>query len=358
MTKVYFSEMYGTSENNNMPSKVRKLYDALKFDEKIEKGNQVAIKLHFGEKGNTTYMHPVAVRQVVDKIKEKGGKPFLTDTNTLYSGSRTNSVDHLMTAIENGFAYAVTNAPIIIADGLYSQNSVDVDIGKKHFSSVKIGGEIFHSDAMFVLSHFKGHSLSGFGGAIKNMAMGCAAASGKQQQHSDVKPTIDKELCIGCGRCKVNCPVEAIDLVERKAEIDDEICYGCGECVTVCPVKPVRAVSIEWDSASDIFLEKMAEYAYGSIKNKMEKVGFITFVRDITPLCDCCGWSGKPLAPDVGILASTDPVALDRACYDLVCEKVGYDPFAREHKNVDGKILMEYGEKIGLGKQDYILKQI
>lgn len=357
MAEVYFTEMYGNSDHDNMPAKVRKLYDLLKFNDKIEDNSQVAIKLHFGEKGNTTYMHPVAVRQIVDKVKEKGARPFLTDTNTLYSGSRTNSVDHLTTAIENGFAYAVTGAPIIIADGLYSQNWVDVPIHKKHFDSVKIGGEIFHSDAMFVLSHFKGHSSAGFGGAIKNMAMGCAAAAGKQMQHSDIKPEIDRDICIGCGRCVRHCPVEAIHLENRKAVIDYDICYGCGECVTVCPVRPNRAVSIQWESSPEVFMEKMAEHAYGAIKNKLDKVGFITFVRDITPLCDCCGWSGKPIAPDVGILASTDPVALDQACYDLVCKQTGYDPFKKEHE-LDGRTVMKHGEEIGMGSREYELKKV
>lgn len=355
MSEVYFYDAYGNAKNENMPTKVRKLFDKLGFSQSFRKGDNVAVKLHFGEKGNTTYMHPVAVRQVVDKIKEAGGKPFLTDTNTLYSGSRTNSVDHLETAIENGFAYSVVNAPIIIADGLFSKNFVDVPINKKHFSSVKIGGEIERADAMFVLSHFKGHSAAGFGGAIKNMAMGCASAAGKQMQHSDIKPLINKELCIGCGRCVRNCPVNAIELVDRKAEIDHDTCYGCGECVTVCPVKPTRAVSIEWDSKPEVFLEKMAEHAYGSIVNKMDKVAFITFVQNITPLCDCCGWSGRPLAPDVGILASRDPVALDKACFDLIYKSAGEDVFLKEHKDVDGSKIFDYAEKIGMGSTKYNL---
>lgn len=351
MSKVFYTSLYGSSQGDNMPAKVRRLFDKLGFASCIAPSDHVAIKLHFGEKGNTTFMHPLAVRQVVDKVKEAGGRPFLTDTNTLYSGSRTNSVDHLQTAIENGFGYTVTQAPIIIADGLYSQNVVDVPIHRPHFESVKIGGEIFHADALFVLSHFKGHSAAGFGGAIKNLAMGCATAAGKQMQHSDITPEIDHDLCIGCGRCARHCPVSAISIEDRKAWIDEETCYGCGECVTVCPVKPVRAVSIQWDSKPEVFLEKMAEYAYGAVQNKQGKVAYITFLRDITPLCDCCGWSGKPIAPDLGILASTDPVAIDKACYDLVCQEVGHDPFY--HTNgIDPRRILSYGEEIGLGSQE------
>lgn len=333
MSKVYYCSLYSDSKSRNLPNNVKKLFERAGFREFISENEQVAIKLHFGEKGNTTYMSPVAVRQVVDKVKEHGGKPFLTDTNTLYSGSRTNSVDHITTAIENGFAYAVVNAPIIIADGLYSRNSVDVEINQKHFDKVKIGGEIYNSHSMIVMSHFKGHEMAGFGGALKNLAMGCASAPGKQMQHSDAKPGVDKDKCIGCSKCVKSCPVGAINIEEKKAKINHEICYGCGECPTVCPT---RAVTIQWETDSDIFVEKMAEYAYGAISNKKDKVGFITFIMNVTPLCDCVPWSGRPISHDIGILASKDPVALDKACYDLVCAEMKHDVFKHAHPGVNG----------------------
>ena len=351
-SKVYFCDLYSNSENKNMANSIKRLFDKAGFNDLIEENDQVAIKLHFGEKGNTTYLSPVAVRQVVDKVKDNGGNPFLTDTNTLYSGSRTNSVDHLTTAIENGFAYSVVNAPIIIADGLFSRNSMDVEINKKHFDKVKIAGEIYNSSAMIVMSHFKGHEMGGFGGTLKNLAMGCASAPGKQMQHYDVKPVVDKDVCIGCRKCIKSCPTKAIFLEEKKADINHAICYGCGECPTVCPVK---AISVNWETDKDIFIEKMAEYAYGAVLDKKDKVGYITFVMNVTPLCDCVPWSGRPIAHDIGILASKDPIALEQACYDLVCKEMGHDVFKHAHPDVNATRIIEYGYEMGMGNKEYEL---
>lgn len=354
-SKVYFCDLYSNSQNDNLLNKIQKLFNKSDFRDLINENDQVAIKLHFGEKGNTTYMNPVAVRQIVDKVKECGGKPFLTDTNTLYTGSRTNSVDHLTTAIENGFAYSVVNAPIIIADGLYSRNSVEVEVNKKYFETVKIGGEIHNSSAMIVMSHFKGHEMAGFGGALKNLAMGCATASGKQMQHSDAKPSVKDKKCIGCSKCSKSCPTNAISMVEKKAVINHDICYGCGECPTVCPT---RAITIQWESDENIFIEKMAEFAYGAVKNKKEKVGYITFVMNVTPLCDCVPWSGRPIAHDIGVLASKDPVALEQACYDLVCKEMGHDVFKHAHPNVNATRIIDYCYEMGMGNKEYELIKI
>ena len=351
-SKVYFCDLYSNDQNRNMMNSVRKLFDKAGFKDLISENDQVAIKLHFGEKGNATYMSPVAVRQIVDKVKECKGKPFLTDTNTLYTGSRTNSVDHLTTAIENGFAYAVVNAPIIIADGLYSRNSQDVEINQKHFKNVKIGGEIYNSSSMIVMSHFKGHGMGGFGGALKNLAMGCASASGKQMQHSDVKPEVNKDICIGCSKCKNSCPTGAITIENRKANIDHDICYGCGECPTVCPV---RAINVSFESDEDIFIEKMAEYAYGAVSNKKNKVGYISFIMNVTPLCDCVGWSGRPIANDIGIVASKDPVALEQACYDLICKDMGHDVFKHAHPTINATRIIDYACEMGMGSKEYEL---
>ncbi|KXZ39301.1 hypothetical protein SAMN05661008_00980 [Alkalithermobacter thermoalcaliphilus JW-YL-7 = DSM 7308] len=355
MSKVYFSDLNSNSKSTSIPNKIKKIFEAAGFKNIISEGDNVALKLHFGEKGNTTYIHPVYIRQIVDKVKEAGGKPFLTDTNTLYSGSRTNSVDHIVTAIENGFAYSVVGAPIIIADGLYSKNVVEVVINKKHFEKVKIAGEIYNSSSMIVISHFKGHGMAGFGGCIKNLAMGCATASGKQMQHSDAKPTVKAENCIGCTKCIKDCPVLAIKMENKKAIIDKQVCYGCGECITRCPV---RAISIQWETDNDVFIEKMGEYAYGSILNKKDKVVYINFVKDITPMCDCVPWSGRPIAQDIGILASTDPVALDKASYDLVVKAAGKDVFKELYPNVNANNIFDYCESLGMGSQNYELVEI
>ncbi|KXG78890.1 DUF362 domain-containing protein [Thermotalea metallivorans] len=367
-SKVYFANLRATSKNTNISTKLRKLFDKAKIGDILAKGDQTAIKLHFGEKGSHAYIHPVFVRQIVDKVKEKGGQPFLTDTNTLYAGSRTNSVDHMVTAIENGFAYSVVGAPIIIADGLYSKNSIDVPVHQKNFATVKIAGDIYNANAMIVLSHFKGHVMSGFGGTIKNLAMGCASAAGKQIQHSDAKPEVIDKHCIGCSVCAKWCPADAITIQGGKTKIDLEKCIGCGECTTACHK---RAIKVQWKTDTKVFLEKMAEYALGAVANKQGKVAYMNFVMNVTPLCDCVPWSDTPIVPDVGILASFDPVAIDRASYDLVnsqqglhdselsCNhEAGKDKFQGVHKDVDGAYILEYGEKIGLGTNHYELISI
>lgn len=355
-SKVFFADYYSTQKNDNLSVRIKRLCDKAGFSTLINQNELVAVKLHFGEKGNITYLHPVNIRQIIDKIKEYGGKPFLTDTNTLYSGSRTNTVDHIQSAIENGFSYSVVGAPIVIADGMYSKNSVDVEVDLNHYKEVKIGGEIYHSDAMIVVSHFKGHGMAGFGGVIKNLAMGCATAPGKQMQHSDVLPTVNENECIGCRKCYANCRVKAIEMVNKAAYINHDICYGCGECVTVCPT---RAIDVQWESDSEIFAEKMAEYAFGAIKNKKGKVGFITFVSNITPICDCVGFSSRPIVHDLGILSSTDPVALEQACMDLVkMEFGGKNPFDEIHPHIRSEHIIEYAEKIEMGSRDYELIRI
>lgn len=364
-SKVFFTDFRALNQNQNKISKIRKIFESANIGSAISKNDLTAVKLHFGEMGNDGYLNPVFVRQVVDKIKEAGGKPFLTDTNTLYSGSRSNAVDHLTTAILHGFDYAVVGAPLIIADGLNSKDSVEVNINKKHFKDVKIAGSIYHADSMIVLSHFKGHEMAGFGGAIKNLAMGCAPAAGKQQQHSTVKPTVKESKCLGCGKCVKVCPVHAPEIIDKKSRINPAKCIGCGECITVCPAK---AIAPKWKTEIDPFVERLTEYAYGAIKNKNGKVGFINFIMNVTPYCDCVPWSDTPIVPDIGILASLDPVAIDKACYDLVNEQIGFknsmlkcnhepgkDKFKGVWSNLDGFRQISYGEEIGLGSSEYEL---
>lgn len=366
-SKVYFSELSGKGKQISLHERMRKLYDAAGFREKLSPGEIVAIKMHFGEKGNTAYISPTLTRQIVDKVKEAGGKPFLTDTNTLYNGERANAVDHLETAIYNGFAYAVVNAPLVIADGVYSKSSVEVTINCKHFEKVKIAREIENVKSMVVLSHFKGHEMSGFGGAIKNLAMGCAPAAGKQQQHSVIKPKVKGPTCVGCENCLSYCPVSAISMTEKKAHISAE-CIGCGECISICPT---RAIVAQWDTEAPAFIERMAEYALGAVANKKERTAYINVLMNITPLCDCYAFSGPYIVPDIGILASDDPVAIDAACYDLVNNEMGNhrsgltcnhnhgeDKFKGLYSHIDADHVLNYGEKIGLGRRDYELIRV
>lgn len=366
-SKVYFYNMRAGKAAESISKKVSMLFNKAKFKDIITEDKLTAIKIHFGEKGNNAFINPIYVRQIVDMIKKHGGKPFLTDSNTLYKGSRSNGVDHMVTAIENGFAYAVVNAPIIISDGIYSKDSVDVSINKKHFDTVKISSNIYRADSMVVMSHFKGHETAGFGGAIKNLAMGCAPAAGKQQQHSTSKPVVGKD-CKACQMCLKNCPTDAITMVDGTAYINAEKCIGCGECVSMCTYNVIRP---KWGTEMDAFIERMTEYAYGAWKTKEGKIGFINFVMNVTPLCDCVPWSDAPIVPDIGILASCDPVAIDQASYDLVnqqegnphskigdCErglKSGEDKFKAMHPKTKGELQLIYGEELGLGSRDYEL---
>ncbi|HBD92775.1 MAG: 4Fe-4S ferredoxin [Spirochaetes bacterium GWF1_31_7] len=364
---VYFSDFKTRSHENSKIMKVRSLLNQDIYKNTISKDDLTAIKIHFGEYGNDSFINPIFVREAVDFIKKHSGKPFITDTNTLYSGSRHNSIDHLNTAISHGFAYAVVGAPLIIADGLRSENFKEIDINLKHFKKAKIAGDIESSDSMIVMTHFKAHEMAGFGGSIKNLAMGCAPAAGKRDQHS-VRPFIITEKCVGCGKCQTICPENAITLNNKKALIDQHICIGCGECMTVCQVK---AIGMNWDVELDEFIEKMTEYAYASVKNKKDKVLYINFVMNVVPDCDCAGWSDYPIVPDIGILISNDPVAIDKASYDLVNAQTGNkesilkenlepgkDKFKGLRSNTNGMLQMTYGQSIGLGSMEYELIKI
>jgi uncharacterized Fe-S center protein len=364
---VYFANVRARSDKENKISKVRKLFDAAGISEIAGKGDITAVKVHFGERGTDAYINPILVRQVVDKLFSLGARPFVTDTNTLYVGGRANSADHAVTAIEHGFGYSVLGAPLIIADGLKGQNFSQVEISGRHFQSVKIAGDITSADSLIVLSHFKGHLLSGFGGAIKNLGMGCAAPTGKAEQHS-TRPIFNADICLGCGQCAEICPTSAINVETKITSIDYNACKGCGECLRVCPA---HAIDFDWMVQVPPFLERMAEYALGAVKGKQGKIGFFNFLLNITPDCDCLPWSDTPFVPDIGILASKDPVAIDHASFDLVNSQLGLqnsllsrnhqpgkDKFKGLWEYTDGLYQVKYGAQIGLGNSDYKLIEI
>lgn len=353
VSKVYFADLR-CKVHRGMLDKVGELFDQAGFGEIFEKRDLVAIKVHFGERGNTAFIPSFYVRKVVDKVKEKGGKPFLTDAGTLYVGGRANAYDHILTAAMNGFSLATTGAPVIIADGLIGHDFEEVEINGKHFRKVKLAAAAVQADSFLAISHFTGHELTGFGAAIKNVGMGLGSRGGKQQMHSDVKPRVNAEKCTGCARCLRWCPAKAISLTEEKAQIDEDVCIGCGECTIMC-LEGAIAVRFMTDPA--VASEKIAEYAYGVLKDKVGRRGFFNFLVNITPSCDCWDFSDRPFASDIGILASTDIVAIDQASADLV-NSGSRDRIREVNPGVSWEAQIRHAETLGLGTRSYQLVEI
>ncbi|MFW6134929.1 MAG: DUF362 domain-containing protein, partial [Elusimicrobiota bacterium] len=366
MSEVYFISRRA-QPNNSFIDKIKKLIKKTDLKKNINKNDTVGIKLHFGEPGLTTFLRPVFLKPFTEEVKKSQGLPFLTDANTIYRGPRSDGVRHLETALKNGFSYTVTGAPIIIADGINSRNYAEVEIGKKYFDKVKIAGEAHRAKGLIVISHFKGHEMFGFGGAIKNIGMGLACKQGKLSLHSTAEPKVKKKKCTKCGTCQTWCPAGAIEIQQESAVIIPEKCIGCGQCIMACPYK---AISLRWDVGFTEGQEKTAEYALGVVKPKRDKLWFFNFLMDITPECDCYGYSDSSLVPDIGVLASTDPVSIDQASYDMVVKassmpdskasgtKPGEDKFTKGHPKTQPEAILKYSEKIGLGQRKYNLKQI
>ncbi len=365
--RVYFTDMRA-GMRENLHTKLERLTEQAGLGSMIRDGELVAIKMHFGEKGGHAYIRPTFVRRIVDQVKELGGKPFLTDSSTLYPGERKEAVSALTCAIENGFAYAVVNAPLIMSDGLRGHSSHRVAVAGELLSEVDIGLEIIEADALIVLSHFKCHELTGFGGTIKNLAMGCSGREGKLEQHSTVAPSISEQDCTTCGVCLKACAHHAIDLSSGKAVLDENRCVGCGRCITVCEPQAIR---IQWNEESALVMKKMAEYSLGAISGKEKKRLYVNFITQVSPSCDCYGHSDAPIVPDIGILAATDPVALDQACADLVnqsrglpdtamttAHEPGCDKFRGVYPKIDWEVQLEHGEKVGLGQREYELVKL
>jgi len=364
--KVFFSPARGTSRRNKF-DRLTELLDCVNAGSVFAEDELVAVKVHWGERGNADFLPSFFVRQIVSVIAGGGARPFITDSNTLYRGGRHDGVANLMTAAANGFTPATVGCPIIIADGLRGTDYEVVPVAGKHIKKAKIASAIAGVRSMVTISHVKGHMVFGFGGALKNLGMGCAATATKQFMHSDVRPIVNQAECTGCGTCAEQCRFQAIRMVTGPdeaagtvARIDHEACSGCGLCIVICPEE---AIPIDWGGDVRATQEKTAEYAAAAVAGKRETI-YVNFLVSITPDCDCCHWSDAPLVPDIGYLVSTDPVAIDLASVRLVNTFDGFDdryrlPRSKDRfrdcHDVDYMPLLEHAAWLKMGSLDYEL---
>jgi len=356
---VWLSAARGSPDKNRL-QRIDDLLARLDLAARFGEGDLVAIKTHWGEAGNTAFIPSFFLRRVVSGITRTGARPFVTDTNTLYRNRRHDAVDNLRTAAANGFTAETLGCPLIIADGLVGIDGKDVTVpGAVHRASARIASAIIESQGMVVVSHVKGHMVFGFGGALKNLGMGCSTGPAKQYLHADVKPAVTEDLCVGCATCLAHCRFDALGMANSpagpKARIDPASCVGCGECVVVCPVE---AIPVRWDGDPARTQEKTAEVARAAVMGKEDRTVYLSFITEVTPDCDCCGWSDAALIPDVGVLASTDPVAVDMASLDLVREAAGGRDVFREHRDIDPMPLLRHAERMGLGSLEYRLERL
>ena len=370
-SKVYFTD-FRTHVGVSLTEKLQRLIKKAGITGIDMDGKFVAIKMHFGELGNLSYLRPNYAKAVADVVKECGGKPFLTDCNTLYPGSRKNALEHLDCANINGFNTITTGCQIIIGDGLRGTDDITVPVRNGEYcKEAYIGRAVMDADIFISLTHFKGHESTGFGGAIKNIGMGCGSRAGKMQQHNSGKPIVHDDLCRGCRRCAKECGSDAITYENGKAVINQDICKGCGRCIGACAFDAIE--NQNWN-ANEILGRKMAEYSQAVCDGR--PTFHISLVRDISPNCDCHGENDAPILPDVGIFASFDPVALDQACVDACLHATPmpnsqlsdnladphwhhhHDNFLDSNPNVRWKETLEHAEKIGLGTREYELIQM
>lgn len=354
-SKVYFIPAAASESLDTIHQKLIALYQEAHFDDCFKPKDFVAIKIHFGEEGNTTHIPANYLLPIINVIKQKKGKPFYTDTCVLYKSERSDAISHLLLAERHGFTPQNCGAPVIIADGLRGNNEIEVKIPGKLFKKVSIAANAISANAMLVATHVTGHMASGIGGAIKNLGMGLASRKGKLRQHSSMKPRIEVTKCTGCGECILWCPENAITMNGSVAVINEKICIGCGECLTICNFD---AVKYNWKTSNVDLQKKMVEHALGAVIQKKDKVGYLNFLINVTGDCDCLGSVQKPIVKDIGILASKDPVAIDKASLDLVEQFSGKTLVSQSYPSIDPTAQLVHGEAIGLGRLDYDLIKI
>lgn len=365
-SKVYFTSFKATG-HENLLQKLHRLMKTAGFENIDFTDKYAAIKIHFGEYGNLAFLRPNYAKVVADYVKELGGKPFLTDCNTLYVGSRKNALDHLDTAYVNGFSPLQTGCHVIIGDGLKGTDETLVPIDGEYVKEAKIGHAIMDADVFISLTHFKGHEMAGFGGTIKNIGMGCGSRAGKMEQHCDGKPSVHTDMCVGCGACSKICAHGAPVITDGKAAIDHDKCVGCGRCLAVCPKNAIEA---DYNDSIKVLNCKMAEYTKAVVGGR--PCFHVSLICDVSPNCDCHSENDIPIIPNIGMLASLDPVALDQCCADMVNkqpvlpgsileknlkrhgeEDHNHEHFHMTHPDAEWETCLEHAEKIGLGSRSY-----
>lgn len=365
-SKVYWAD-FRADFRENLQQKLTRLMKTAGMGEIDFDNKYVAIKMHFGEPGNLVFLRPNWAKTVADFVKERGGKPFLTDCNTLYVGGRKNGLDHLDTAMLNGFNPMTTGCQVIIADGIKGNDEVEVPVeGGEYVKNAKIGRAVMDADVFISLTHFKGHESAGFGGTLKNIGMGCGSRAGKMEQHNAGKPHVVQKHCVGCKMCTKICAHDAISVQDRKATIDHSKCVGCGRCIAVCAR---NAITVNFDESHTNLSRKMSEYAKAVVDGR--PCFHISLIIDVSPNCDCHAENDAAIVPNVGMFASFDPVALDMACVDAVntqpilrgsAADIGdchdQDHFHCIHPDTDWMSCLEHAEKLGLGTREYELIKI
>jgi uncharacterized Fe-S center protein len=363
---VYFWNLRA-SQKAPFEKRMRSLLKAAGVAKLLTEGDLAAVKIHFGEQGTTGFLRPLWLKGIIDTLAEAGARPFLTDASTLYVGQRGEAVSHSMCAARHGWDPLVLGAPVIIADGLKGGDEVAVPVNGKHIEDAYIASAVAEADFLVSVNHFKGHELAGYGGALKNIGMGCASKKGKMHQHFSTGPEITADNCTACGTCIKACKTGAlfIDETTEKIALNAELCVGCGGCFVACRF---NALNVNWKIGVPEFLERMMEYSQGVFATKSKPCLHINFVMDVVPDCDCVGFTDAPICPDIGVLVSLDPVAVDQASLDLVNAAQplypsqlpfgitpGQDKFRAIHTHVPESMGLDYAQTLGLGTREYTL---
>lgn len=357
MSKVYFIEASVQDGPEILSEKARAVFRSAGLSRCFKADDLTAVKVHIGEHGNTTYIKAPCLKGLIEELRALKTKPFLTDTSTLYTGRRHNAVDHTILAVEHGFCYQVLGAPFIAPDGILGTAETAVKIDGVLNQQVYIASDIVRCQSILVVAHSTGHLATGLGAVIKTLGMGCASRKGKLRQHAALKPQVNAQKCVACQECIRYCPESAIALKKGKAFIDQQKCIGCGECIAVCRFE---AVEWDWKQESSRLQQAMAEHALGAVAGKQDRIACINFVISVTKDCDCFDTPDMPrIVEDIGILASHDPVAIDKAALDLIETKAGKKIGQLiQNPTLDPMFQLKHAAAIGLGKLDYQLVEV